>query len=98
MGLFYLLGIYGWIAGVGTKDFVAQATAGGNPWIHLGRVFWGEGWILVFLALVNSNLAAGNAQVTATARIFYAMGRNGILPRRSRGRTRSTRRHTLLRR
>lgn len=80
MGLFYLLGIYGWIAGVGTKNFVAQATTGGNPWLHLGRVFWGEGWILVFLALVNSNFAAGNAQVTATARIFYAMGRNGILP------------------
>lgn len=47
MGAFYLLGIYGWIAGTGTTGFVAQATSGGNPWLHLGRVWWGEGWPLI---------------------------------------------------
>ena len=80
MGAFYLVGVYGWIAGAGTKGFLAQTTAGGNQWIPLAKVFWGEGWILVFLALVNSNLAAANAQVNATSRMFYAMGRNGLLP------------------
>jgi amino acid transporter len=49
IGLFYILCSYAWVFGAHFDDFVKQAT-GADPWPNLGKVFWGTGWILVFLA------------------------------------------------
>jgi amino acid transporter len=83
IGLFYVLASYGWVLGTGFDDFVAVATApdNPNPWRELATTFWAGGWVLLFLAIVNSALASANAVVTAATRIMYAMGRNGVLPR-----------------
>ncbi|MGG7377241.1 amino acid permease, partial [Escherichia coli] len=39
------------------------------------------GWIIVFLAIVNSIAANSNAAVNAATRVFYALARNGLAPR-----------------
>jgi amino acid transporter len=68
------------VFGAGFDRFVEQAT-GADPWRNLGTVFWGSGWILVFLAICNSIAANSNAAVNAATRVFYSLARNGLAPR-----------------
>src|SRR3954464_14775046 len=80
IGLFYVLCSYAWVFGAGVDKFVTQAT-GAVPWRNLGKVFWSTGWIIVFLAIVNSIAANSNAAVNAATRVFYALSRNRLAPR-----------------
>src|SRR3982751_2517051 len=80
IGLFYVLCAYAWVFGAGFDNFVDQAT-GADPWRNLGKVFWSTGWIIVFLAIVNSIAANSNAAVNAATRVFYALSRNRLAPR-----------------
>jgi amino acid transporter len=80
IGAFYVLCAYSWVFGAGFSQFVDQAT-GADPWRNLGKVFWGTGWVVVFLAICNSIAANSNAAVNAATRVFYALARNGLAPR-----------------
>ena len=80
IGLFYILCSYAWVFGAGFDGFVEQAT-GADPWRNLGEVFWGTGWVLIFLAICNSIAANSNAAVNAATRVFYSLARNGLAPR-----------------
>jgi len=80
IGLFYVLCSYAWVFGAGFDNFVKQAT-GADPWRNLGKVFWGTGWVVVFLAICNSIAANSNAAVNAATRVFYSLARNGLAPR-----------------
>src|SRR6059058_4319975 len=80
IGVFYILCSYAWVFGAGFDNFVKQAT-GADPWRNLGKVFWGTGWIVVFLAICNSIAANSNAAVNAATRVFYSLARNGLAPR-----------------
>jgi amino acid transporter len=79
IGLFYVLCSYAWVFGAGFDTFVKQAT-GADPWRNLGKVFWGTGWIIVFLAICNSIAANSNAAVNAATRVFYSLSRNRLAP------------------
>jgi amino acid transporter len=80
IGIFYVLCSYAWVFGAGFDNFVTQAT-GADPWRNLGKVFWGTGWIVIFLAICNSIAANSNAAMNAATRVFYALGRNGLAPK-----------------
>jgi amino acid transporter len=80
IGVFYLVASYAWIYGAGFNGFVKQATATADPWRALATIFWGGGWVLVFIAIVNSIIANSNAGFNAATRVFYAMARNGAAP------------------
>jgi amino acid transporter len=79
IGVFYLLCSYAWVFGAGFNNFVDQAT-GADPWRNLGKVFWGTGWVIVFLAICNSIAANSNAAMNAATRVFYSLARNGLAP------------------
>jgi amino acid transporter len=79
IGIFYVLCAYAWVFGAGFSGFVDQAT-GPDPWRNLGKVFWGTGWIIVFLAICNSIAANSNAAMNAATRVFYSLARNGLAP------------------
>jgi amino acid transporter len=79
IGVFYVLCSYAWVFGAGFSSFVDQAT-GADPWRNLGKVFWGTGWVVVFLAICNSIAANSNAAVNAATRVFYSLSRNGLAP------------------
>ena len=81
IGLLYVLASYAWVYGAGFDDFVEQATTNPDPWRALATVFWGGGWVLIFLAIINSAIANANAGVNAATRVLYAMARNGAAPR-----------------
>jgi amino acid transporter len=80
IGIFYVLCSYAWVFGAGFDNFVDQAT-GADPWRNLGKVFWGTGWVVVFLAICNSIAANSNAAMNAATRVFYSLSRNGLAPR-----------------
>ena len=52
----------------------------GAPWDQLARDVWGVGWVIVFLAIVNSVTACCNACNITTTRTLFAMSRAGVLP------------------
>jgi amino acid transporter len=79
-GLFILFGSYAMIVGFGFDEFTDASLKVGNPWVELGDVYWGAGWVLIFFAVVNSLVGLVNATVNAASRIVYALGRNGAIP------------------
>jgi amino acid transporter len=82
IGLFYVLGTYAGDVFFGPTRFqVFGALNGGSPWIQMARDVWGIGWVIAFLAILNSTFANGNAGTMATTRTWYAMARVGVLPR-----------------
>ena len=85
MGLFYTLCTWGILIGWGTNDlqsFNATSTSvSGNPVLPLAKHLWGGAWILVLIAMLNSVLAVSIACQNAVTRVYFAMGRTGVLPR-----------------
>lgn len=81
IGVFYLISAYAAVTGWGLHKMGGYA-ASENPWNILAKQYWGWGWILIFLALMNSQLGNGVASQTACTRVLYAMGRIGVLPKR----------------
>ncbi len=82
IGLFYVLTTYAGDVFYGPGKFVTfGALNGGSPWIGMARDVWGVGWVVVFLAILNSTFANGNAGTLATTRTWFAMARVEVLPR-----------------
>jgi len=81
IGLFYVVTTYAAAVYFGPDKF-AEFTGSGNgdPWQGLARAVWGGGWVLVFLAVVNSAIANANAGANATTRTWFSLGRIRLLP------------------
>src|SRR6202050_4104394 len=81
IGLFYVLTTYAGDVFFGPAKYVSFGQlGGGSPWIQLARDVWGVGWVVAFLAILNSTFANGNAGTLATTRTWFAMSRIGLLP------------------
>jgi len=81
IGIFYMISAYAAVTGWGLNKMSGYA-ASSNPWNILAKHYWGWGWILIFLALMNSQMGNGIASQTACTRVLYAMGRIGVLPKK----------------
>lgn len=81
--VYFVLATYASTVYYGAARMVGFAQYGGGaPWDQLARSVWGVGWIIVFLAIVNSVTACANAANITTTRTLYAMSRAGVLPDR----------------
>lgn len=82
VGLFYVLTTYAATVYFGSDRFGKFYTAGGgNPWNLIATAVWGGGWVVLFIALLNSNAACANGGGCAATRCQWAMGRIRVLPR-----------------
>jgi amino acid transporter len=81
IGVFYLLTSYAWVVGTGFDSFTDTTLASANPIRALSEDYWGLGWVLIFLAILNGVIANGIAGLNTGSRVTYAMGRAGALPR-----------------
>jgi amino acid transporter len=82
VGSFYVLTTYAATVYFGPGRFAAFYTAGGgNPWNLMATAVWGAGWIVLFIALLNSNAACANGGGCAASRCLWAMGRIRVIPR-----------------
>lgn len=83
IGLFYILNTYASSIAFGPDKMTSFVGAGdGNPWQNvLGRQAWGWlGFLLVFVALINSVIANQNAANNSSSRTMFSMGRIKLLP------------------
>ena len=83
IGLFYLLNTYASSVSFGPSKMTGFVSAGdSNPWQNLlARNAWGTfGFIIVFLALINSVIANQNAANNSSTRTMFSMGRIRLLP------------------
>ena len=82
VGIVYLFTTLAVAAYVGPSHMASYGgLGGGSPWILFGRQLWGWGWVIVFLAVINSFFANGNSALIAATRTWYAMGRIDLLPK-----------------
>jgi amino acid transporter len=84
IGLFYVLNTYASTVSFGPLKMLDFVKAGkNNPWQDvLARSVWGTaGYVIVFIALLNSVIANQNAVNNSSTRNLYAMGRIRLLPR-----------------
>src|SRR6266568_521119 len=89
VGLFYVLTTYAATVYFGAGRFVSFYTAGGgNPLNLMTTAVWGVGWVVLFIALLNSSAACANGGACAATRCPWAMGRIRVIPR-AFGRTQS---------
>src|SRR5215217_5889817 len=79
IGLFYLVSAYASVMGWGF-DRMSSYAENPDPWTTMAKKYWGVGWVIIFLAIVNSAIANANAGVNAATRVIYAMGRIDVLP------------------
>jgi amino acid transporter len=79
IGLFYLVCAYASVMGWGFGRMSSYAE-NPDPWTTMAENYWGVGWVIIFLAIVNSAIANANAGVNAATRVIYAMGRIDVLP------------------
>jgi amino acid transporter len=82
IGAFYLLCYYAATVYFGPAR-MASSFIGfnhGDPWTGMTKQVWNWGWVIVFLALVNSSVANANAGANAATRAAYAMARIRLLP------------------
>jgi amino acid transporter len=80
IGVFYVFMSYATAIGWGTNKMGAFAM-NANPFLELGRSLWGYGWILIFVAMINSAIGIGLACANAATRVMYTMGKAGTLPK-----------------
>jgi amino acid transporter len=81
VGIFYLFTTYAAAAFVGVGHFASYGGLdGGSPWIGFARKMWGLGWVVVFVAVINSFFANGNSALVASTRTWYALGRIRVFP------------------
>lgn len=83
IGLFYLLCYYGATVYFGPARMAGSFLTynNGDPWTGMSKQVWDWGWVIVFIALVNSSVANANAGANAATRVAYAMARINLLPR-----------------
>ena len=75
--------IFGFATSVGFGvDKMGEFATATNPYYIIANSVWGKaGTILVLLALVNSGWGCSLAGQTAVIRVYYKMGKVGVLPR-----------------
>ena len=82
IGSFYILNTYASAVSFGPAKMIGFTADDSNPWQNvLARHAWGGiGFLLVFLALINSIIANQNAANNSSTRTMFAMGRIRLLP------------------
>jgi amino acid transporter len=80
MGAFLVFCSWGLLIGWGSNRLGELVGSAQNPTFVLAKRFWGGGWILVLLALLNSMIAVAIAANNSATRIWFAMARSGALP------------------
>ena len=80
MGIFLVFCSWSILIGWGTNNIYSFIGSKENPTFILARRFWGNGWVIVLFALVNSMLAVAIACNNSATRVWYAMARSGSMP------------------
>lgn len=78
----FALTSWGLMLGWGTRELPALLASEQAPPFVLAQKWWGDAWVLVLLALLNSVICAAIASFGTVSRMWFAMARSGLGPSR----------------
>jgi amino acid transporter len=81
LGVFLVFVSWGQTTGWGTNAISSFSNSSELPAFVLGHEFWGDAWVIVLIALLNSAIAVAIATTNSATRFIYGMARTGALPR-----------------
>lgn len=82
VGLFWALNSYVFSVAVPVKEIQSLASSGLTAATPIAGQYWGEGRIAVIITALTAVTAVYIATVTGASRALFALGRQGVLPRR----------------
>jgi amino acid transporter len=80
LAIYFVFTSWGYLVGIGVDDVNAIPEASAFPVFTLATRVWGDAWILLLFALLNSAIAVSIACFNGGTRTWYGMGRSGVLP------------------
>ena len=95
IGAMLVIVIWGQVIGWGTTDLAKLPTSAELPALTIAHRVWGSLWWLALIAMFTSVFGASLACQNVATRMWYGMGRSGVLPA-AFGRTHPTRKTPTL--
>jgi len=80
IGAMLVIVIWGQVIGWGVNDLTKLTTSPELPALVIARRVWGSLWFFALLAMVTSAIGASLACQNVATRMWYGMGRSGVLP------------------
>lgn len=80
LGVYYVFCAWGIQTGWGIAHLDSLASSADSPAFAVAHRLWGNGWILILLALLNSGIAVCIACTVDSTRNWYAMARAEAIP------------------
>jgi amino acid transporter len=81
IGIMLVIAQWGQVIGWGTDDLANLKTSAEVPGLVIAHRVWGGMWWLTLLAMITSVLGASLACQNVATRMWYSMGRAGVLPK-----------------
>jgi amino acid transporter len=75
----FVLAAWGLMIGWGTDELGSMLAAKQAPPLELAQRWWGDLWVLVLLAMLNSVVCASIASFGTVSRMWFAMARSGLV-------------------
>jgi amino acid transporter len=81
LAVYFVFVTWGYLVGIGVDNVDAIPKASAFPVFTLATRVWGDAWVILLFALLNSAIAVAIACFNGGTRTWYGMGRTGVLPR-----------------
>jgi amino acid transporter len=81
LAVYFVLVTWGYLVGIGVDRVGAIPEASAFPVFTLATRVWGDAWVILLFALLNSVIAVSIACFNGGTRTWYGMGRTGVLPK-----------------
>lgn len=80
IGLMLVVVIWGQVIGWGTNGLTKLTSSPEIPALVIARRIWGGAWFFALIAMVTSAIGASLACQNVATRMWFGMGRSGVLP------------------
>ena len=81
LALYFVFVTWGYLVGIGVDNVDQIPKASAFPVFTLATRVWGDAWVILLFALLNSAIAVSIACFNGGTRTWYGMGRTGVLPK-----------------
>jgi amino acid transporter len=81
LALYFVFVTWGYLVGIGVDNVSKIPDATAFPVFTLATRVWGDAWVILLFALLNSAVAVAIACFNGGTRTWYGMGRTGVLPK-----------------
>jgi amino acid transporter len=81
LAVYFVFVSWSYLVGIGVDNVSEIPEASAFPVFTLATRVWGDAWVILLFALINSAVAVAIACFNGGTRTWYGMGRTGVLPK-----------------